>query len=143
MKKGKEEKELNYVNTAGTAAACKPPCFKWDFLHLIALLNKDLENCMEGKLPTTNSNVTLIIDPLRHQRRHHHQGEPVAVSYSANRSEHRFWAVPMLERKGEVPASKKCSLQIQISPHDKHCEKVRWGHQLFSAPAGIALGSVE
>lgn len=41
------------------------------------------------------------------------------------------------------PCLQKNPLHIQISPRERHCEEVRWGHQLFPYPAGIALGCVE
>ena len=91
---------------------------------------------MEGRLPSTGSNFTPVGKPsspkgaFGHVIKQQQEGTQVLGGGDAG-------------GKRERPCLQKHWLQIQISPHERHCEEVRWGHQLFPAPAGVALGCVE
>lgn len=72
---------------------------------------------MEGRFPSTDSNSTPIVESSNSTgERHHHQREPLAVSYSANRREHGFWVVEMLEGEGKGPASKNIHCTFRFPP---------------------------
>lgn len=47
---------------------------------------------------------------------HHYQRKLLAVSYSASRTEHRFWVVVRLQVKGKGAVSKNVHCKFRLPP---------------------------